>query len=300
MNADGTGQVRLVSDTRVSPTLSWSPDGSKIAFSVYDSQGQSDIYTVNLADGAVTGLTTAATPGVDYRSPAWSPDGRQIALTRSTFTFIPGGDGEIYVMNADGSDLRNLTNSLYADGGANWSPDGSALVLTSLRDGNDEIYMMYPDGSGQVRLTNNEGQDFAPTWQLPQSNAPCLLAEAGTERAVALDSVTLMRDPFPVITAHNFSPDQRTRVTFFAKNVRLLPGDNASAVTTQAEDGRQNVYPLAVEHVGKVPGFNWLTQVTVKLPDELIGAGDVRVSISLHGATSNRGFIGITQGSNAP
>lgn len=123
--------------------------------------------------------------------------------------------------------------------------------------------------------------------------APTLLTEANTNRAVALDSVTFVRDPFPLATVNNFSLDQRTRVTVFALGLDLLPGEDISVVTAQVEDAGHKIYPLKVEYVGKVPGFEWLTQVVIKLPDDSVNAGDVLVSVSLRGAVSNKAIIGI-------
>ena len=119
-------------------------------------------------------------------------------------------------------------------------------------------------------------------------DTPHLLTETDTGRAVALDSVTWLRDPFPVVTSHNFSLDARTRLVLFATHVNLTPGENTSVVTAQAEDSQNRVFPLTVESVGKVPRFNWLTQVVVKLPDELADAGEVRVGINLRGVSSNK------------
>lgn len=128
------------------------------------------------------------------------------------------------------------------------------------------------------------------------SSAPILLTEENTNRAAAVDSVTLMRDPLPVFTTRNFSADGHTRVTLFAANLTLLPGENAStAVTVQAEDSAHRIYTLAVEHAGTVPNIDSLTQITVKLPDELAGGGDVSVSISLRGTTSNKALLSIKQ-----
>jgi hypothetical protein len=114
---------------------------------------------------------------------------------------------------------------------------------------------------------------------------PKLLTEEGTGRAIVLDSVTWLREPFPVVTTHNFSLDARTRIVLFATHVNLTPGENISA---QAEDSQNRVFPLTVEFVGKVPRFDWLTQVIVKLPDELAIAGEVRVSINVRGISSNK------------
>lgn len=50
---------------------------------------------------------------------------------------------------------------------------------------------------------------------------------------------------------------------------------------------------LPVEFVGKVPGFSWLTQIVVRLPDELDAAGDVQLTVSFRGRTSNRAVVNI-------
>jgi len=123
--------------------------------------------------------------------------------------------------------------------------------------------------------------------------APTLLTEGTTNRAIALDSVTFMRDPFPLATINNFSLDQRTRLTLFALGLELLPGEDVSAVTAQAEDIGHKTYPLKVEYVGKVPGFDWLTQVVIRLPDDFVNAGDFLLSVNLRGAVSNKVVIGI-------
>lgn len=125
------------------------------------------------------------------------------------------------------------------------------------------------------------------------TSPPALLTEANTNRAIALDSVTFMRDPFPVSTLLNFSLDQRTRIMLFATGLELMPNESISAVTAQAEDSAHKIYPLTVEYVGKVPNLDWATQVTVSLPDGLAGAGDVLVSVSLRGAASNKVIVGI-------
>ena len=123
--------------------------------------------------------------------------------------------------------------------------------------------------------------------------APTLLTESNTNRAVALDSVTLVRDPFPLTTVSNFSVDQRTRITLFARALDLLPGEDISVVTAQVEDAGNTIYPVKVEYVGKVPGLDWLTQVVIRLPDDFLNASDVLVSVSLRGKASNKAIIGI-------
>jgi hypothetical protein len=61
-----------------------------------------------------------------------------------------------------------------------------------------------------------------------------------------------------------------------------------SALTAQGEDVQQAAYPLPVEYVGKMPGYDWLTQIVVKLPADINGNDKLWVSINLHGAISNK------------
>ena len=119
-----------------------------------------------------------------------------------------------------------------------------------------------------------------------------LVTEENTDVAIAFDSVNLLRDPFSLTNTLNFSSDNRTRVMLFALNLDLLPGEDTTAVTAQAEDSLLNAYPLTVEFVGKVPGYDWLTEVVVKLPDNL-PTGDALISITWHARTSNKARLKI-------
>ena len=124
---------------------------------------------------------------------------------------------------------------------------------------------------------------------------PTLLTETNSQRVIALDSVTRVRDPLAVVALNNFTQgqDPRTRVALFGINLDLSPGEDSSAVTATARDSRSRSYTLKVEFVGKVPGLDWLTQVVVRLPDELANAGDVWISIKLHGQVSNEVLFGV-------
>ena len=158
MNPDGSDQ-RSVTNGAGGDNPTWSPDGSKIAFSSFRDTGDIEIYVMN-ADG--TGRTRLTNnPGFDG-DPAWSPNGTRIAFTRT----VDGGlNDEIYAMNVDGSAQTRLTSSArISDTSPSWSPDGTRIAFRSNSDGRGEIYAMNADGSGQTRLTNNSVADFAPAW----------------------------------------------------------------------------------------------------------------------------------------
>jgi hypothetical protein len=125
------------------------------------------------------------------------------------------------------------------------------------------------------------------------SPPPALLTDQNTGRAAAIDSVSMLKEPFSVTSSNHLSSDQRTRVTFFGYYLELKNGEDLSAITVQAEDAQHRIYTLPVESVREVPRFGWITGVTVSLPDELQHSGDVSVKIALRGVSSNPVLVSI-------
>lgn len=162
-NADGS-QQRLTYDERQNLSPAWSPDGNKIAFSSYDGwHGDVEIYVIERDTdgvwGTPTNLTNYAAAG-DFK-PSWSPDGKIV------FNSYRDGNGEVYVMNADGSSPTRLTTTPEDDHDAAWSPDGSKIAFTKGTVGDPstyEVYVMNADGSGQTNLTQNTMPDFEAAW----------------------------------------------------------------------------------------------------------------------------------------
>ncbi|WP_455368659.1 CFI-box-CTERM domain-containing protein [[Eubacterium] cellulosolvens] len=74
------------------------------------------------------------------------------------------GDYEIYIMDADGSNVIQLTSNSVDDWAPAWSPNGSKIAFTHEIDSDLEIYVMNSNGSGITRLTNSSGVDDNPTW----------------------------------------------------------------------------------------------------------------------------------------
>ena len=125
------------------------------------------------------------------------------------------------------------------------------------------------------------------------AGAPVLLTRANSTRAVALEPVSNLAEPFSPQVTIAFGADSRTRVMLFATNLTLAPGEGPAAVSADAEDGSRAHYPLTVEYVAAVPGQTWMTAVVVRLNDALGDVGDVLVGITYQGVTSNRVRIGI-------
>jgi dipeptidyl aminopeptidase/acylaminoacyl peptidase len=97
--------------------------------------------------------------------PQFSPDGKQIAFVVSE-SFLKTGktNADVYVMNSDGSGIRNLTNAPGADNHPRWSPDGSKLLFVSTRSNGQQAWIMNPDGSNPTQLTDLSVGVGDPEW----------------------------------------------------------------------------------------------------------------------------------------
>lgn len=127
MNADGSGQTNLtqntVNDRETDP--SFSPDGSQIVYAREPDGGSKSIVVMKSTGSAPTDLTS--TSPIEFpANPEFSPDGSKIAFDASA-----GPDQDIYVMNANGTGLTNVTSAVAgASSEPSWSPDGSRIAFS--------------------------------------------------------------------------------------------------------------------------------------------------------------------------
>jgi TolB protein len=173
---DGTDLRRLTSYGVYTAEAVVSPDGRRIVFTSLK-DGDLDIYTMNVDGTDVRRLTT--TPGYDG-GPWWSPDGTQIAYrawhpTDSALVayqsllrerLVRPNRMELWVMNADGSGQRQITQLGGANFGPSWTHDGKHLIFSSNykqpRSGNFDLYLIALDGSGLEQVTTHDSFDGFP------------------------------------------------------------------------------------------------------------------------------------------
>jgi TolB protein len=170
IRADGTNPVNLTPGAARGAEPAWSPDGSQIAFTG-EVDGVWEVFVMQ-ADGSnpvrLTDLR-AAMPNSRYwptaYEPAWSPDGTRIAFSATG----EQADNTIWLMNADGSDLTQLTDDLpaYQAWRPSWSPDGSRIAYWAYRPDDGlcyQIYAMEADGSNPTNITNHDSCNENPAW----------------------------------------------------------------------------------------------------------------------------------------
>ena len=216
IGADGRRQRAVTAGPfDVMPT--WSPDRTRLAFVrllIGDVLTSSSIYTVRLG-GRPVGLIA----GNRDVTPSWSPDGRTIAFARLPTTAGGPADPQLFLADANGSDVRSLGIRGVQPA---WSPDGSRLAFVSYADQNGqtcarddctpngEIYVVGADGEGLHRLTQSNADDTHPTWspdggriafasgyELARSGHPpwLMVVPAAGGRAARITPLAGVRDP---------------------------------------------------------------------------------------------------------
>lgn len=187
-----------------------------------------------------------------------------------------------------GSDYQAATGTLTFNPG-DTSKSVEVTITGDTTNEPDETFVL--NISNPVNATVSDGQGVGT---IVNDDAPVLLIDDTTGRALALDSVIATRDPFSLTEPFYFGTDKHRRVALFVWRLGLLPGDTAANITVTAHDGAGGTYNLAVEFVGPLAGVDGVTQVVVRLPDTVAGApGDLFVKVQLHGPASSEAVIKI-------
>lgn len=165
MDFDGGNVREITHHNSVTLTPAWSPDSTKIAYSLIAKNKKNvknpNLYEFDFKTSRIKLLSDRAgmNSGAHYH-----PDGKRIALTMS---FL--GNPEIFVFDPESKSVTRLTNNPGVDVDPNWSPDGKHLSFVSNRAGAPMVYRMNSDGSDVRRLTFAGSYNATPTWS-PQNN----------------------------------------------------------------------------------------------------------------------------------
>lgn len=149
IHRDGTKQYLSNDPSGEGKFGSMSPDGERVAFVHWPTY---TIWTVSNEGQDLAELTD-----LPSMAPNWSPSGDRLA-----FYSIDGSTSDIFIIDADGSNLQNVTNHPARDHSPVWSPDGTEIAFASDRDGNFEIYVINLDTGDVRRLTYTDGADETP------------------------------------------------------------------------------------------------------------------------------------------
>lgn len=175
---DGAGQRRITINQSLNIAPKWGPDQRTLAYTSYVSSFP-DVY-VMLFDGRAPTRPGRGDDRAQNMLPAISPDGAKVAFASNR-----SGNWDVWVVNRDGSDARNLTpNTPSIESAPTWSPTGGQIAFTSDRTGSNQIYVMNAaDGLGLRRLTSERKSD-RPTWSTLNYIAYTTEGGAGTDIAV--------------------------------------------------------------------------------------------------------------------
>lgn len=217
MNTEGENLVNLTADEAINGVPDWSPEARAFVYLTEQEGGSLGVYTMAI-DGSDS-RQLVGEPSANAGPPRWSPDGGLIAFGAGEIDAESGAliQADIFVVDADGENLRNLTNSASLDRFGDWSPDGRHIVFSSNIDGNLAVYTIEVATGETTRLTDPAYVSATPDWS-PDGNRIAYLSERDGDVEIYTmdtgggDQVRLTESPGPDAFPR-WSPDG-TRIAF--------------------------------------------------------------------------------------
>ncbi len=136
----------------------WSPDGRMLLYRVQDAAGITQVGVVDVGSGQARQLTSAATAIMD---PRWSPDGKEIAFSRSLSSDPISPAAGLYVVAVESGQERELARFSITGGGPGnrpaWSPDGKRIAVYAQTQEDRGVYVVEADGSATTLVAPTGG-----------------------------------------------------------------------------------------------------------------------------------------------
>ena len=249
MTPDGSNGRVLVTPTEGPGCPSFSPDGRKIAFA---GSTTNRIAIIDVPSRAETWLTSGWCP-------TWSPDGAQLAFFRGPIS-APNGWG-LYVMNIDGTGLRELAPDGFDTGGLDWSPDGRWLAVSTYSEGR----LLFVDAATGARRLPSPARvllGFQPAWAPDGQQVAYVTGAPAQGQEIWLIDISdgtvrqVTHSPTDATPYHNYRPrwsPDGTMIVYWRIGPVTSPGRSDPHIVLVGVDGIERSWKAATPILGDQP-----------------------------------------------
>ncbi len=268
---------------------SWSPDGSRIAFSALDIAGKQDLYIADIASRTLDRLTEDF---YDDRDASWSPDGARIAFISDRGALGHEGLYNLYTFDVERGRIRALTQDSCRFLSPSWSPDGSLIACTSDRDGTQNLHLVSVDSTEGMlppvrQVSYFTTAAFDPEWT-PSGSLLFSVFDRYSFTINTLHDVSAHADSFPIVAPlrpFNSSPGWMVPAHIGTTEESGLTYEKSyqldiaqSAITTDPVFGTMGGAALSISDMLGDDRYYFLLYNTAQTSSELLSSFNIAIS----------------------